>query len=82
MLYLSSGVLLVVGSENQLEGFGEEDRRCRSLKSFSKQFLSLHRQPKTAPKERAYPIFVASEQGLDTSVYKRVFKPQRLKLQI
>ena len=78
MLYLSSGVLLVGSSENQLEGFGEEDRRCRSLKSFSKQFLSLHRQPKTAPKERAYPIFVASEQDLDTSVYKRVFKPPRL----
>ena len=31
MLYLSSGVLLVVGSENQLEGFGEEDRRCWQL---------------------------------------------------
>ena len=30
MLYLSSGVLLVGSSENQLEGFGEEDRRCRS----------------------------------------------------
>ena len=82
MLYLSLRVLLVGSSENQLEGFGEEDRRCRSLKSFSKQFLSLHRQPKTAPKERAYSIFVASEQDLDTSVYKRVFKPPRLKSQI
>ena len=30
MLYLSSGVLLVGSSENQLERFGEEDRRCRS----------------------------------------------------
>jgi len=30
MLYLSSGVLIVGSSENQLEGFGEEDRRCRS----------------------------------------------------
>jgi hypothetical protein len=30
MLYLSSGVLLVDSSENQLERFGEEDRRCRS----------------------------------------------------
>ena len=28
------------------------------------------------------PIFVASEQGLDTSVCKRVFNPQRLKSQI
>ena len=68
MLYLSSGVLLVGSSENQLEGFGEEDRRCRSLKSFSKQFLSLHRQPKTAPKERRYPIFVALERGLNVSL--------------
>jgi hypothetical protein len=30
MLYLSSGVLLVGSSENQLEGFGEEDWGCRS----------------------------------------------------
>ena len=30
MLYLASGVLLVGSSENQLERFGEEDRRCRS----------------------------------------------------
>jgi len=29
MLYLSSGVLLVGSSENQLEGFGEEDRRIK-----------------------------------------------------
>ena len=36
----------------------------------------------TASKESRYPIFVASEQGLDTSVYKRVFKPPRLKSQI
>ena len=81
MLYLSSGVLLVGSSENQLEGFGEEDRRCRSLKSFSKQFL-IAAGKRDAPKERAYPIFVASEQDLDTSVYKRVFKPPRLKSQI
>jgi len=27
---LSTGVLLVGSSENQLERFGEEDRRCRS----------------------------------------------------
>ena len=30
MLYLASGVLLVGSSENQLERFGEEDRRCRT----------------------------------------------------
>ena len=36
----------------------------------------------TAPEESLAPIFVASEQGLDTSVYKRVFKPPRLKSQI
>ncbi len=30
----------------------------------------------------AIPIFVALEQGLDTSVCKRVFKPPRLKSQI
>ena len=36
----------------------------------------------TAPEESLAPIFVASEQGLDTSVYKRVFKPQRLQSQI
>ena len=36
----------------------------------------------TAPEESLAPIFVASEQGLDTSVYKRVFKPPRLKPQI
>ena len=32
----------------------------------------------TAPEESLAPIFVASEQGLDTSVHKRVFKPPRL----
>ena len=36
----------------------------------------------TAPEESLAPIFVTSEQGLDTSVYKRVFKPPRLKSQI
>ena len=36
----------------------------------------------TAPEESLASIFVASEQGLDTSVYKRVFKPPRLKSQI
>ena len=36
----------------------------------------------TAPEESLAPIFVASEQGLDTSVYNRVFKPPRLKSQI
>ena len=48
------------------------------------QFLNseLLQQPKSARKERLSPIFVASEQGLDTSVCKRVFKPQRLKPQI
>ena len=37
---------------------------------------------KDSSQEIKEPIFVASEQGLDTSVYKRVFKPQRLKSQI
>ena len=36
----------------------------------------------TAPEESLAPIFVASEQGLDTSVHKRVFKLPRLKSQI
>jgi len=31
MLYLASGVLLVGSSENQLERFGEEDRKCKVL---------------------------------------------------
>ena len=35
MLYLSSGLLFVGSSENQLEEFGEEDRRCRSLPQIS-----------------------------------------------
>jgi len=33
MLYLASGVLCVGGSENQLERFGEEDRKCKVLGS-------------------------------------------------
>ena len=37
---------------------------------------------KADSKESLSPIFVASEQGLDTSVCKRVFKPPRLKSQI
>ena len=38
--------------------------------------VSLQREP------IPYILFVASEQGLDTSVCKRVFKPLRLKSQI
>ena len=41
MLYLSSGVLLVGSSENQLEGFGEEDRRCRSSGKWNSIGLSF-----------------------------------------
>ncbi|MFQ7507386.1 hypothetical protein, partial [Anaerobutyricum hallii] len=37
--------------------------------------LILYQHPQSAHKESLAPIFVASEQGLDTSVYKRVFKP-------
>ena len=44
--------------------------------------LILYQHPQSAHKESLAPIFVASEQGLDTSVYKRVFKPPRLKSQI
>ena len=31
MLYLASGVLCIDSSENQLERFGEEDRKCKVL---------------------------------------------------
>ena len=55
---------------------------CQSAEYTMKLNNSDLPQEKRRSQEIKEPIFMASEQGLDTSVYKRVFKPQRLKSQI
>ena len=53
----------------------------RFLKTFQ-QLIVILSTAKVSPLKEKESIFVASEQGLDTSVYKRAFKPPRLKSQI
>ena len=75
MLYLASGVLCVGSSENQLERFGEEDRRCRSSAEFA--WAANKQLPKRADTLYLWPWSKGWMQAV-----KRTFNLQRLKSQI
>ena len=69
MVYGISWFLSVVAevkSEFMLEGFEDSPEDYDFMKKYSK-FMILLQRPLSAHEERLSPIFVASEQGLDTS---------------
>ena len=49
----------------EFEGKATDDTRKMQIKS---EFLILLQQPKSASKERRYPIFVTLERGLNASM--------------
>ena len=82
MLYLASGVLLVGSSENQLEGFGEEDRRCRSPQIFLKINPEFAWTANKQLPKRADTLYLWPRSKGWMQAVKRTFNLQRLKSQI